>query len=68
MSEPALDPARCPICARPNECAAAAGREMCWCFEATLAPEVLARIPERALGLACICAKCGRGEAPGARD
>jgi hypothetical protein len=66
MSALALDPTRCPICAQSNECGAAAGREECWCFAATLAPAALARIPERALGLVCICAKCGRGEAPSA--
>jgi Cysteine-rich CWC len=67
MSEPALDPAHCPLCAQPNECGAAAARETCWCFEATLAPAALARIPERALGAVCICASCGRGEVPSAR-
>jgi hypothetical protein len=59
----ALDPSRCPLCGEPNACGAAAGRETCWCFEARLAPEALARIPERALGVVCICAKCGRAEA-----
>jgi hypothetical protein len=62
MSERALDPTRCPLCGEANACGAAAGREDCWCFAATLAPDALARIPERARGVACICAKCGRAE------
>jgi hypothetical protein len=60
MTEGALDPARCPLCGEANACGMAAGREECWCFSATLAPEALARIPERARGAACICAKCGK--------
>lgn len=64
MTEAPLDAARCPLCDRPNACGAAAGREECWCFSATLAPEALARIPARALGVVCICAACGRGELP----
>jgi hypothetical protein len=62
MSEGQLDPTRCPLCGEANACGAAAGRAECWCFSAQLAPEALARIPERALGVMCICAKCGRGE------
>jgi hypothetical protein len=63
-AQAALDPARCPLCAQPNACGAAAGRDTCWCFDASLAPEALARIPARAIGVVCICAKCGRGELP----
>jgi hypothetical protein len=65
MSEPAPDPTRCPLCAEPNACGMAAGEERCWCFDAQLAPGALARIPERARGVACICARCGRAEPPG---
>ncbi len=61
MTSPAFEAARCPLCAEPNDCAAADGREHCWCFDAQLSPEALARIPEAAIGLVCICAKCGRG-------
>lgn len=59
MQKPALDPTRCPLCAGPNACGAAAGEERCWCFDAQLSSEALARIPEEALGVVCICAKCG---------
>jgi hypothetical protein len=61
-SENELDPTRCPLCAQPNACGAAAGREECWCFAAALEPGALARIPERARGVACICAACGLGQ------
>ena len=59
MSGATLDPTRCPLCALPNVCGMAAGEASCWCFDAQLAPEALARIPERARGVVCICAKCG---------
>lgn len=60
MTQPRLDPTRCPLCAEPNACGAAAGEERCWCFDVQLSPEALARVPEEALGRICICAKCGR--------
>ena len=63
MSGVRLDPARCPLCAQPNKCGMAAGEASCWCFEAQLALDALARIPEQARGVACICAKCGRDPA-----
>jgi hypothetical protein len=62
MSGDELDPARCPLCAQPNACGMAAGAEHCWCFEARIAPGVLARIPERARGVVCVCAKCAGAE------
>ncbi|HEY8119867.1 MAG TPA: cysteine-rich CWC family protein [Myxococcota bacterium] len=62
-----LDPARCPLCAAPNACGMAAGEESCWCFEARLAPDALARIPEPARGVACICARCGGAASEPAR-
>ncbi len=56
MSELRKD--RCPLCGGPNECGMAAGKSECWCFEAKIAPEVLARVPEEAKGKVCVCAKC----------
>ena len=49
---------RCPLCGEPNACAVAQGRAACWCFETEIPAEVLARIPERAQGVACICVRC----------
>jgi hypothetical protein len=36
----------------------AAGRSTCWCFEATIAPEVIARVPAEARDRACVCRGC----------
>ena len=57
------DTTRCPLCGNANECAIAAGRsaETCWCMTATIAPEVLASIPEEAQGKVCVCPRCGSG-------
>jgi hypothetical protein len=59
MSELSPDPARCPVCGRPNRCAVAArSDEPCWCAQAQIAPEALARIPVAARGVACLCPAC----------
>jgi len=58
MSE--LKQNRCPVCSGPNECGLAAGKSECWCFEATIAPEVLEQVPEEAKGKVCVCEKCVR--------
>lgn len=59
----------CPICGQPNECAVAHGREheSCWCWTATMAPEVLDAVPEDAKGAVCVCAKCAAGPLPESR-
>jgi hypothetical protein len=55
-----IDPSRCPLCGRGNDCAMAAGRigEPCWCTKVTVTTAVLARIPADRRGVACICAAC----------
>lgn len=53
--------ASCPLCGAPNACAMAApeGAEgACWCSAARIAPETLARLPERERGRRCLCARC----------
>ena len=57
------DTTRCPLCGSGNECAMAAGKppETCWCMTATIAPEVLVRIPAEAQGKVCVCARCASG-------
>jgi hypothetical protein len=38
----------------------------CWCTQVGFAPELLARVPAAARGLACICRRCaeaGAGDA-----
>lgn len=62
MNPPPIDPTRCPLCGESNACGAQTGATSCWCFEVTIGPEVLARIPEEASGKACLCSRCARGE------
>jgi hypothetical protein len=56
-----LDPARCPLCGRPNRCALAAGSSAvapCWCADAAISRDRLALVPEAARRVACLCAAC----------
>jgi hypothetical protein len=57
---PALEPARCPLCGRPNRCALAADPNAteCWCDSKVFPRNLLERIPEDALNRVCICQKC----------
>ncbi|MBS0336791.1 MAG: cysteine-rich CWC family protein [Proteobacteria bacterium] len=51
----------CPLCGRPNECAASrcgSFSEPCWCESVRISRETLARIPEGLRGAACICRAC----------
>jgi hypothetical protein len=59
-TNPAVDPARCPLCGGPNRCAMVAGQteEPCWCTKVTLTTEMLERIAPSQRGVACICAEC----------
>lgn len=59
-----VDSSHCPLCGQANQCAIAAGQpaESCWCMQADLSRQVLARIPEAQRGKACICPACGRGQ------
>lgn len=58
------DPGHCPLCGQPNRCAMEAARASgqpqppCWCTTARFPPELLARVPEPARRLACICPAC----------
>jgi predicted Fe-S protein YdhL (DUF1289 family) len=52
----------CPLCGGDNDCGAAAGRDTCWCHATTIAPNVLAGVPQQARGRVCVCAACARGE------
>jgi hypothetical protein len=55
-----VDNRRCPLCGNANQCGMATGQEKCWCFTAIISGEVLARVPEQARDLACICEKCAK--------
>jgi len=62
--KPGLDAARCPLCGEANRCAIELERESgqaqgpCWCMQAGVSAQALARIPAEARGRACICARC----------
>lgn len=58
-----VDPARCPLCGSGNDCAMVAGRPTCWCSEVQISADVLQRIPNAALRVACVCAQCAEGVA-----
>ena len=38
------------------------GKGSCWCFHATIPPEVIERVPAEARGVACVCQGCASGE------
>lgn len=67
-----LDPTRCPVCGRSNQCAMelakATGRAQapCWCTEATFSAELLACVPDDLRGKACICPECAAAKGPAA--
>jgi hypothetical protein len=54
------DPARCPLCGGPNDCALAIDPEAseCWCDTLTFPRELLAQIPEDAVRKTCVCQAC----------
>jgi hypothetical protein len=59
MSEPSpVDPRRCPLCGNGNACGMAEGAKTCWCFEASISPEVIDRVPAEARNVACVCQGC----------
>jgi hypothetical protein len=55
---------RCPLCGQPNECAVVATGRLdapCWCTAVVVDPGALARVPDAALGKACLCVRCATG-------
>lgn len=66
MNTPSIEPLdapRCPLCGRPNACAAAAAGRFdvaCWCATEEFPPALLARVPADARNRACICRDCVR--------
>jgi len=57
-----LDLARCPLCGEANQCAMAADpeAESCWCVDEKFPADLLARVPERAARLVCVCRRCAQ--------
>ncbi len=57
-----VDPSRCPLCGKANECGAERGASTCWCYSARIPEDVLNRIPADQRDRACICEACARGD------
>ena len=47
------------LCGGPNECAFAAGKNQCWCFDVEMSDEACSRALELVGERTCICRKCG---------
>jgi hypothetical protein len=54
--------ASCPLCGGSNDCGIAQGKPDCWCFSASIPPDVLARVPEDKRNLTCICRTCAEAK------
>ncbi|MCL4762596.1 MAG: cysteine-rich CWC family protein [Burkholderiales bacterium] len=51
----------CPLCGGPNVCAPAHAGSFaaaCWCADATIDPDAIARVPATMRGRACLCPRC----------
>ncbi|MDK9705549.1 MAG: cysteine-rich CWC family protein [Desulforhopalus sp.] len=58
----------CPLCGKPNDCAAAKSGRLdidCWCQHTQIDPESLALVPENLRHKACLCRECA-AKAPAA--
>ncbi|PUE40592.1 cysteine-rich CWC family protein [Limnohabitans sp. Bal53] len=71
MTQPVLDPCRCPLCGMPNACAMACGDQVatgpCWCTRVQFSADLLAQVPEAARNRSCICQRCATPE-PALKD
>ena len=55
----------CPLCGEPNDCGAAAGKGVCWCWSADVPEELISRVPEEVRGTICVCEKCTQAQLEG---
>ncbi|MGH2719974.1 MAG: cysteine-rich CWC family protein [Actinomycetota bacterium] len=61
MANVPVDPSRCPLCGRGNDCGLATGTATtCWCFAESVPSDVAEKFPSVARGLACVCRRCAR--------
>ncbi|MBA1272360.1 cysteine-rich CWC family protein [Pseudomonas azotifigens] len=62
-----MDPSRCPVCGKGNDCGLAGGDSTspCWCFSMTIDATRLADLPPQVQGNACLCPRCARGDRSG---
>ncbi|WKB50649.1 cysteine-rich CWC family protein [Eleftheria terrae] len=70
-AEAEIDTTRCPLCGASNRCVMAASPGAgdpglpCWCTTVQFDPAQLARVPEAARKLACLCPACAVRQAAG---
>jgi hypothetical protein len=60
-----MSTAPCPLCGGPTDCGIAQGKPDCWCFSTSIAPDVLARVPEDQQNVACVCRSCAEAKSLG---
>lgn len=55
-----MNPMNCPICGKPNGCAAETNPapDDCWCFHERFPDALLDKVPAEWKGKACICRDC----------
>src|SRR3954447_15210845 len=61
ISQPLCEPARCPLCGRPNDCqlcTSTAYKGPCWCTRMEIPAALLQRVPPELLNKACLCRHC----------
>ncbi|WP_188981579.1 cysteine-rich CWC family protein [Pseudomonas matsuisoli] len=52
---------RCPVCGALNQCGLVAEARVageCWCFQTSIAPAALDRLPADERDVACLCPRC----------
>jgi hypothetical protein len=71
MSITPLHAPLCPICGKPNACAASEAGSFevdCWCRDVDFSEALIARVPAGLRGRACICRACATDEPSAPRD
>src|SRR5258705_10120559 len=61
MAASPCNPERCPLCGEPNNCQLCGTgpyKGPCWCTQAKIPDELLARVPPGLRNRACICKDC----------
>jgi hypothetical protein len=53
-----VNPKRCPICNKNNQCGNELGKSTCWCSAESFPEEIFTLLPEDKLHKACICKVC----------
>ncbi|HEY3853959.1 MAG TPA: cysteine-rich CWC family protein [Verrucomicrobiae bacterium] len=59
-----IDPSKCPLCGKTNNCGIAKGSKDCWCMIVKIPAHRLLEIPVTHTGKACLCQECATATAP----